>query len=72
MFSNKCPYVCTYVCTSMAQGKCGEREKERKRGREREREFHHFLPRRYDKQVTLKRTDSTKSYLKLEKLVSTI
>ena len=68
MFSNKCPYVCTYVCTSMAQGKCGEREKER----EREREFHHFLPRRYDKQVTLKRTDSTKSYLKLEKLVSTI
>ena len=66
MFSNKCPYVCTYVCTSMAQGKCGEREKER------EREFHHFLPRRYDKQVTLKRTDSTESYLKLEKLVSTI
>ena len=44
----------------------------RERKREREREFHHFLPRRYDKQVTLKRTDSTKSYLKLEKLVSTI
>ena len=60
------------LCVHIRVHKHGTREMWWEREREREREFHHFLPRRYDKQVTLKRTDSTESYLKLEKLVSTI